>query len=68
MAYAWTTDLATGNADIDDQHKRLFAAVNALFDAYRSGKERQEVEKTMEFLTAYTAKHFADEEKLQEKT
>ena len=67
MAYVWTPDLSTGDAVIDDQHKQLFAAVNALFDAYQSGKERQEVERTMEFLVKYTAKHFADEEKLQEK-
>ena len=67
MAYAWTPDLATGNAVIDDQHKLLFSMVNALFDAYQGGKERQEVARTMEFLVEYTIKHFADEEELQEK-
>ena len=67
MSYSWTPDLATGNAVIDKQHKQLFSMVNNLFDAYQSGKERQEVADTMEFLVEYTNKHFADEEELQEK-
>ena len=64
--YAWNQDLATGNAVIDNQHKQLFTAVNTLFNAYKSGKERQEVERTIEFLMGYSIKHFADEEKLQQ--
>ena len=67
MAYAWSSELETGNAVIDNQHKQLFVALNALFDAYRSGGRRQEVERTMEFLLGYTVKHFADEEELQRK-
>ena len=67
MSYAWTPDLATGDTVIDNQHKQLFSMVNTLFDAYQNGKERQEVEKTIEFLVEYTVKHFADEEALQKK-
>ena len=67
MSYAWTPDLATGDANIDGQHKQLFSMVNAIFDAYQSGKERQEVKRTMVFLVKYTIKHFADEEELQKK-
>ncbi|MCL1915696.1 MAG: bacteriohemerythrin [Desulfovibrionaceae bacterium] len=67
MAYTWDSSLETGNTAIDNQHKQLFAAVNALYDAHKEGKGQAEVEKTMDFLLAYTIKHFADEEKLQEK-
>ena len=67
MTYAWTPDLATGDTVIDNQHKLIFSAVNDLFEAYQSGKERQEVEKTMGFLREYAVSHFAEEEKLQEK-
>jgi hemerythrin len=70
MTYAYTTwsrDLETGHPLIDDQHQRLIAAVNALFDAHRNGKGRTEVERTMNFLVDYTFKHFSEEEKLQEK-
>ena len=70
MAYTytkWDPALATGHDIIDNQHQQLIAAVNALFDAHRNGKGRKEVEKTMDFLVAYTVKHFSDEQKLQEK-
>jgi len=67
MRYVWSEELATGYDVIDKQHKQLIAAANALFDAYRSGKRREEVERTMEFLVGYTIKHFADEEELQRK-
>ena len=66
MAFVWSPELATGNTLIDNQHKQLITAINALFDSYRHGKGRQEVERTMEFLAGYTIKHLADEEKLQE--
>ena len=65
MSFTWNPALETGNAAIDNQHKQLIGALNALFDAYRNGKERQEVERTMDFLTGYAIKHFADEEALQ---
>ena len=68
MAYTYTTwspELATGHTLIDNQHQQWIAAVNNLFDAYRNGKGRKEVERTMDFLVAYTIKHFSDEEKLQ---
>ena len=65
MSYVWSPDLETGNAAIDRQHQELFDMVDALVEAYASGKGRQEVEKTMEFLVGYSIKHFADEEKLQ---
>ena len=67
MVYTWNSELETGHTIIDNQHKQLFAVVNALFDAHRSGKGRQEVERTMDFLLGYTIKHFADEEALQAK-
>ena len=65
MNYVWSLELETGHAAIDKQHKQLIAALNALSDAYRSGKGSQEVERTMDFLMGYTVKHFADEEALQ---
>ena len=67
MSFAWSQELATGNTIIDDQHKQLFVAASDLFTACQIGKERQEVERTMEFLLQYTIKHFADEEALQKK-
>jgi len=67
MVYEWSRDLETGYKVIDDQHKALFAAVNDFSDAYRSGKGREEIEKTLYFLIDYSARHFHDEEELQKK-
>jgi len=70
MAYqfaTWTPDLETGHAVIDNQHKQWIAAVNALFEAHKSGKGRKEVEQTMAFFVDYTIKHFNDEEELQQR-
>jgi hemerythrin len=65
VAYQWDSSLETGHDLIDNQHKQLVVMVNSLLDACRSGKGRQEITKTMDFLTGYTIKHFMDEEKIQ---
>ncbi|MCL1907965.1 MAG: bacteriohemerythrin [Holophagaceae bacterium] len=61
---SWTKDLETGNRFIDDQHKKLIDALNALYDAHRGGLGDQEIEKTMGFLVDYTLMHFDEEEDL----
>jgi hemerythrin len=60
----WTPDLATGSDQIDDQHKQLFKAANALAEAMWDGKGQSEVTKTIDFLADYTVFHFGDEEKI----
>lgn len=65
MRYDWTSDLETGNGTIDEQHKQLIAAINNLLDACSQGQGRNSLKETTTFLYDYTAKHFADEEKLQ---
>ena len=65
MAFLWDKNIETGNEMIDQQHKQLITAINNLLQACSSGKGREEITKTMQFLYNYTAKHFSDEEKLQ---
>lgn len=65
MKYELTTDLITGNALIDSEHKQLFDAINALLDACAQGKGRDHMMNTVTFLNSYVNKHFSDEEKLQ---
>lgn len=65
MAFAWTKDLETGNAQIDAEHQQLIAALNKLLSACSSGKGRDEIGNTMDFLSQYTKTHFAHEELLQ---
>lgn len=61
----WNDSFKIGVTLIDDQHKTLFDAMDALYAACSVGKGRQEVVKTAEFLENYVVKHFADEEVLQ---
>lgn len=68
MKYELTDDLVTGNALIDSEHRELFAAVNNLMDACAQGKGRDQIQKTVQFLGDYVAKHFRDEENLQTKS
>lgn len=65
MRYEVTQDLLTGNNLIDSEHRQLFAAVNDLLDACSQGKGRDQIQKTVTFLSNYVVKHFGDEEKLQ---
>ena len=62
-----TTDLETGNADIDAQHRSLFALANALQDAIGSeDADDDAVADCVWRLTDYVMQHFADEEDLME--
>ena len=65
MAYQWDSSLETGYAKVDNQHKQLVAAVNNLMEASIGGKGDRAVMETLDFLTGYAIKHFADEEQLQ---
>ena len=65
MAYQWDSSLETGYEKVDNQHKQLVAAVNNLMDASAKGRGDKAVLETLDFLTGYAVKHFADEEQLQ---
>jgi hemerythrin len=67
MSIAWTENLATGVATIDDQHKEIFKIVNELLDACSKGKGRGEVGKVIKFLDDYVIKHFEIEESYMDK-
>ncbi|HBH96055.1 MAG TPA: cation-binding protein [Ruminococcaceae bacterium] len=68
MRYELTKDLETGNIFIDDEHRQLLKAVNDLLDACDKGEGRDSVQKTLFFLTNYVKNHFANEERLQQKS
>jgi hemerythrin len=67
MDYPWDKSLETGNELIDHEHKQLFAAINSLLETCRTGKGKEELSKSLDFLNDYTIKHFFDEEQLQQK-
>ncbi|MDR0389184.1 MAG: bacteriohemerythrin [Spirochaetaceae bacterium] len=63
--YQWDDSFVSGVRLIDARHKRLFEAVNRLIDACEQGKGKEELVKSLTFLSNYTVKHFSEEEALQ---
>ena len=65
MAFVqWNDGLSVGVAQVDQQHKRLFAMINAFHDAIGQNQAREHVGKLLTGLIDYTKSHFAMEEKL----
>jgi hemerythrin-like metal-binding protein len=61
----WNTELETGVAEIDDQHKMLFKLINDLHSAAEEAPDDADaVEDAMYTLSDYVAEHFGDEEAL----
>ncbi len=60
----WDRHLEVGHPKIDAQHRSLVDAFNALHQAMKQGKGKEEVGKTLAFLANYTSEHFAMEEGL----
>ncbi len=65
--FNWSTNLSVGVPQIDAQHQQLFKALADLQEAMKAGKGKEEVLKTIDFLSNYVVKHFADEEELMKK-
>jgi hemerythrin len=64
-AFEWRDFFSIGHEEIDNQHKQLFAIVNALYDGLRRGDAPDDLLKiSLDQLCAYTRSHFADEERL----
>lgn len=65
MNIEWTSDLATGVTEIDNQHKEIFRRFERLFTACGEGRGKEEVLQLLLFLEEYVKEHFAAEERLQ---
>jgi len=68
MRYEFTKELETGNRIIDNEHRELLNAVNALLDACSEGKGRAKVSEMVKFLSDYVERHFTHEEQLQKQS
>lgn len=58
----WNPALETGHAVIDRDHRALVNSLNELEAALQAGAGKQEVERILQFLNAYTREHFKREE------
>lgn len=64
----WTEKLSVGVAVLDDDHKRLVAMVNELYDAMQAGHGKELLGAVLDRLVQYTRVHFEREQKLFEQT
>jgi hemerythrin len=60
---AWTDKLSVGVNVLDEDHKRLVAMVNQLYDAMQAGHGKDSLSPILDGLIQYTKLHFAREEK-----
>ena len=63
----WNGALATGHADIDEQHRKLIALANRLNESIQRGAGRHGIVSVLDELISYTAFHFEFEENLMKK-
>ncbi len=63
----WNTNYSVGIAEIDDQHKKLIALINDLYDAMRRGNGKAALGRVLADLLDYTIYHFNAEERLFQK-
>lgn len=65
MAYfEWTAEIAVGHAQIDEEHKQLFALAEAVVEPLFSTAEHRPREALLQALIDFARKHFAYEEEL----
>ena len=67
MGMRWEEKWSVGVDKIDIQHQELFNRIDQLVTAMKTGKGKDEVISTLNFLEEYVIKHFNDEEELQKK-
>lgn len=60
----WDRSLEIGVAVVDEQHKELFRRIDLLLDPGNKNRFNE----MMDFLGAYIAKHFADEQQIHSKS
>jgi hemerythrin len=59
----WTDKLSVGVSVLDEDHKKLVAMVNELYDAMQAGHGKEKLGGILGRLVDYTKMHFAREEK-----
>lgn len=67
MSIKWRPELEIGIEEIDRQHKALINAINDFLQACAEGKGKEEVGRTMDFLSDYVVTHFNYEQDYQKK-
>jgi hemerythrin len=64
MRITFDKNLATGDAEIDEQHRELFDRIDKLLAASREKRSAEEVGQMLTFLGDYVVHHFSAEERM----
>jgi len=61
----WTDEFELGIEEIDEQHKKMLAIINKLFDLFTENKDgdQKEIDKIIKEMADYAVYHFETEEK-----
>ncbi len=62
MPVLWNDNLASGSTEIDTQHKELFKRIDSLLSALEKGSGKEEIARTIQYLSDYVVLHFGNEE------
>ncbi len=60
----WSPDISVQVPTFDEHHKRLFATINKLYNAMKSGASKEALKEVFDELIDYTSYHFGAEEKV----
>lgn len=63
--FTFDTSIQVGNRVIDEEHKKLIAAINDMLAACVRGGAEQAADQAMRFMESYIETHFSHEEALQ---
>lgn len=55
----WSNKLSVGIDLIDEQHKKWISHYNEVVEAVKSGKNQEQIVKTLDFITDYTDFHYS---------
>ena len=58
----WGEEISVGITSIDNEHKKLLALINTLYDAVQAGKGADVMSRILDELITYTVTHFTHEE------
>ena len=64
MTLIWTEQYSVRVRELDEQHKKLFAMIQALNEAMGAGRGKQELSKIFANLMDYCVTHFTNEERI----
>lgn len=65
--FKWSEEYSVKSEVLDEQHKKLFDIINALYNAFAANEHKEKLGSILDELQDYTIYHFSEEERLLKK-